>query len=107
MTILAHSAKLALAVAVGLMLGAAGAWAATAASSAEIATAKRLLAANGYADIAVLSTDDQLVTASAMRDGQRTVVDVDPMTGIILPHIAMPPLPAQLAPVTGLAANPS
>jgi hypothetical protein len=37
----------------------------------EIAQAKRLLEANGYADISVLSSDDQIVAASAMKDGSR------------------------------------
>ena len=41
-----------------------------------------------------------------MEDGQKSVLDVDPMTGIILPHVDLPPLPAQLAPVTGLPENP-
>ena len=55
------------------------------ATPAEIAEAKRLLAADGYSDIAVLSSEDQLVTASAMKDGRKRVVDVDPTTAIILP----------------------
>ena len=67
------------------------------ATSTEIAQAKRLLEANGYSEIAVLSSDDQLVTLSAKKDGSRSVLDVDPMTEIILPHSDLPPL----KPVTG------
>jgi hypothetical protein len=63
----------------------------------EIAAAKRVLAANGYSEIAVLSSDDQLVTLSAKKDGARSVLDVDPLTGIMLAHADLPPLP----PVTG------
>lgn len=55
--------------------------------------------------LALLSSDDQLVTAAAVKDGTKVVLDVDPMTGIVLPHVDMPPIPAQLAPVTGLPAN--
>ncbi len=64
------------------------------------------LQANGYAGVAVLSSDNQLVTASATKDRVKRVVDVDPLTGIILAHVALPPLPAQTAPITGLPANP-
>jgi hypothetical protein len=76
------------------------------ASAAEIGEAKRILEANGYHDVSVLSSDDQMVTASAVKDGAKTVLDVDPLTGIVLPHVTMPPIPPQLAPVTGLPANP-
>ena len=76
------------------------------ASAAEISEAKRILEADGYRDVAVLSSDDQMVTASAVKDGSKAVLDIDPMTGIVLPHVTMPPIPAQLAPVTGLPANP-
>ncbi len=76
------------------------------ASAAEIGEAKRVLEANGYRDITVLSSDDQMVTASAVKDGTAKVLDVDPLTRIVLPHVNMPPIPAQLAPVTGLPANP-
>jgi hypothetical protein len=69
----------------------------------EITQAKWLLEANGYTDIAVLSSDDQIVTASAMKDEKKSRVDVDPITGIILPHIDLPPIPAQVAPVADLA----
>jgi hypothetical protein len=69
----------------------------------EIARPKRLLEANGYTDISVLSSDDQIVTASAMKDGKKSLVDVDPITGIILSHIDLPPIPAQVAPVADLA----
>lgn len=108
--VLAHWMRWALALALALGLGVADASAAVPAtpgpSSTEIAEAKKILAANGYSDIAVLSSDDRLVTASAMKDGKKSVLDVDPMTGIILPHIDMPPIPAELAPVTGLGGNP-
>jgi hypothetical protein len=50
----------------------------------------------------VLTSDDQIVTASAIKDGKKSVVDVDLITGIILPHIDLPPTPAQLAPVADL-----
>jgi hypothetical protein len=69
----------------------------------EIAQAKRVLEANGYTDISVLSSDGQIVTASAMKDGKKSLVDVDPITGIILPRIDLPPIPAQVAPVADLA----
>ena len=69
----------------------------------EIARPKRLLEANGYTDISVLSSDDQIVAASAMKDGKKSLVDLDPITGIILSHIDLPPIPAQLAPVADLA----
>lgn len=69
------------------------------ATSAEIAQAKRLLERNGYSDIAVLSSDDQLVTLSARKDGTRSVLDVDPITEIILPHADLQPLP----PIAGMA----
>ena len=52
-----------------------------------------MLEANGYTNIAVLSSDDQIVTASA------TSI---PSLGIILSHIDLPPMPAQLAPVGDL-----
>jgi hypothetical protein len=100
----------ALAPVLALIMGAAGAVAGVPAqphaTPAEIAEAKRLLAADGYSDIAVLSSEDQLVTASAMKDGRKRVVDVDPTTAIILPHVDLPPLPTGLAPVAGLAARP-
>jgi hypothetical protein len=99
-----------LALAMALGLGVADAAAAISAnpraSSTEIAEAKKLLEANGYTDIAVLASDDRMVTASAVKDGKRSVLDVDPMTGIILPHVDMPPIPSGLAPVTGMRANP-
>jgi hypothetical protein len=72
------------------------------ASPTEIAEVNQVLEANGYTDIAVLSGDDQIVTASAIKDGKKSVVDVDPITGIILPHIDLPPMPAQLASVADL-----
>lgn len=75
------------------------------ASAAQIAAARRILDANGYKDVMLLSSDDQLVTAAAVKDGTKVVLDVDPMTGIVLPHVDMRPIPAQLAPVTGLPAN--
>ena len=109
-TPLAHCTRWALALAMALAIGAAQALAVIPtnpkATSTEINEAKHLLEANGYRDITVLSSDDQMVTASAMKDGAKHVVDVDPMTGIILPHVDLPPLPPQLAPVTGLPANP-
>jgi hypothetical protein len=76
------------------------------ASAAQIGAARRILDANGYKDITVISSDDQMVTVAAMKDGAKAVVDVDPMTGIVLPHVDMPPIPAQLAPVTGVPPNP-
>lgn len=51
------------------------------ASPTEIAEVNQVLEANGYTDIAVLSGDDQIVTASAIKDGKKSVVDVDPITG--------------------------
>lgn len=76
------------------------------ASAAEINEAQRILDANGYKDVTVLSSDDQLVTASAVKDGTKSVLDVDPMTQIVLPHVDLPPIPPQLAPVTGVPSNP-
>jgi hypothetical protein len=76
------------------------------ASAAEIGEARRILEADGYKDVTVLSSDDRLVTVAAMKDGAKTVLDVDPMTGIVLSHVDLPPMPEQLAPVTGLPANP-
>jgi hypothetical protein len=76
------------------------------ASAAEINEAKRLLEASGYRDVTVLSSDDQIVTASAVKDGTKSVLDVDPMTKIVLPHADMPPIPPRLAPVTDLPASP-
>ena len=107
--VLAHWMRWALALAMALGLGIAEASAAVPAagpSSTEIGEAKKVLAANGYSDIAVLPSNDRLVTASAMKDGKKSVLDVDPMTGIILPHVEMPPIPAELAPVTGLPGKP-
>ena len=110
MTLLAHCTRRALALAMALAVGVAQSLAAVPtnpkATSTEINEAKHVLEANGYRDIVVLSSDDQMVTASTMKDGAKSVVDVDPMTGIILPHVDLPPLPAQLAPITGLPANP-
>ena len=107
--VLAHCTR-ALALALALGVGIAEASAAVPAdagpSSTEIGEAKKVLAANGYSDIAVLPSHDRLVTASAMRDGKKSVLDVDPMTGIILPHVEMPPIPAELAPVTGVPGKP-
>lgn len=71
-----------------------------AASLTEIAAARRVLEVNGYTDIVILSNDGRLVTASAVRDGEKSLVDVDPMTEIILPRVDLPPMPA-LAPVPG------
>ena len=100
----------ALVLGAALSLGAAAALAALparpAARSREVAKARDVLEADGYSDIAILGSDDQLVTASVRRGGEKSLVDVDPMTEIVLPHISMPPIPAQLAPVTGLPANP-
>ena len=100
----------ALALGAALSLGAAAALAALPAGadarSKEAAKAKGVLEADGYSVIAILGSDDQLVTASVRRGGEKSIVDVDPMTGIVLPHITMPPIPAQLAPITGLPANP-
>ena len=76
------------------------------ASAAEVTEAKRVLEASGYRDVSVLSSDDQMITVSAVKDGTKRVLDVDPLTGIVLPHVSLPPVPAQLAPVTGLPANP-
>jgi Peptidase propeptide and YPEB domain len=108
--LLAHCMGGALALAVALAVGATQSFAAVPAkpeaTSTEIREAKHVLEANGYSNVAVLSSDDQMVTASAVKDGARHVLDVDPMTGIILPHVDLPPLPPQLAPVTGLPANP-
>lgn len=105
MAVWAHWTGRAIALAIALALGLAEASAAAPASfqatSAEIAEAKRVLEASGYSDIAVLSSHDQMVTVSAMKAGKKSVLDVDAMTGIILPHMDMP----QLAPVTGLPAN--
>jgi len=109
-TLLAHCTRWALALAMALAVGVAQFLVAvpanTKATSTEINEAKHVLEVNGYRDIVVLSSDDQMVTASATKDGAKSVVDVDPMTGIILPHVDLPPLPPQLAPVTGLPANP-
>jgi hypothetical protein len=108
--VLAHWARRGLALGLALGLGVADVAAATPtnsrASSTEIAEAKKVLEANGYADIAVLARDGRMVTASAVKDGQKSVLDVDPMTGIIPPHADMPPIPSDLAPVTGMRANP-
>ncbi len=76
------------------------------ATAADVAEAKRVLQAAGYSGVAVLSSDNQLVTASVVKDGAKSLVDVDPLTGIILPHVALAPLPARMAPITGLPANP-
>lgn len=103
----ARQIKSALAIAAALSVGAGVAFAAVPPSAKipprEIAEAKRVLETNGYTDIAVLGGNDRLVTASATKQGQKSVVDVDPMTQIILPHVDLPPIPAQLAPLTGLA----
>jgi hypothetical protein len=100
----------ALALAVALAAGAGQSLAAVPANpkatSTEISEAKHVLEVNGYSNVAVLSSDDQIVTASAVKDGAKHVLDVDPMTRIILPHVDLPPLRPQLAPVTGLPANP-
>ncbi|MGH7123216.1 MAG: PepSY domain-containing protein [Stellaceae bacterium] len=97
-------------IAAALAIGAAHASAAIPskprATPTEVSQAKHVLEENGYRDIAVLSTDNQIVTASVQKDGAKNVVDVDPLTGIILPHVELPPIPAQLAPITGLPANP-
>lgn len=110
MAVWAHWTGRALALAVALALGLADASAAAPASfqatSAEIAEAKRVLQANGYSDIAVLSSHDQMVTVSAMKGGKKSILDVDAMTGIVLPHMDMPPMRSQVTPVTGLPANP-
>jgi len=95
-----------MALALGLAEASAAAPASFQATSAEIAEAKRVLEASGYSDIAVLSSHDQMITFSAMKDGKKRVLDVDAMTGIILPRMDMPPMRPQPAPVTGLPANP-
>ena len=108
--VLAHSTMRTLALAMALGLGVADASAAIpanpAASSTEVAEAKRVLAANGYTDIAVLSSDDRMITASVTKDGKKSVLDVDPMTGIILPHMDMAPMRSRLAPSAGLRGTP-
>lgn len=101
----------ALSLAAALALGAADAAAAVPAgpraTETEIGEARRVLDANGYSDISVVSSDDRMVTVSARKDGARRIVDVDPMTGIILPHVDVPPIvPARPAPVTGSPTNP-
>lgn len=105
MTGQAHLTEWTLTLAVALWLGMETASAAVPANSnippTAITEAKRVLQVNGYADIAVLGGDDRLVTVSAVKDGKKSVVDVDPLTQIILPHVDLPPVPAQLAPVTG------
>jgi hypothetical protein len=109
MTGSARSTKwvLTLAVALGLAMGAASAAipARPNAAPAQIAEAKRVLEADGYTGIAVVGGNDRLITASAVKDGRKSLVDVDPMTRIILPHVDLPPVPAQLAPATELSSR--
>ena len=107
---LAHWAKHAVLLAMALALVAGDAVAAVPenphASAAEVSTAKRILEEDGFKDVTVISSDDQMVTVTAMKGGTKSVLDVDPLTGIVLPHADLPPISAKPAPVTGLPEKP-